>query len=357
MLEVNNCFQCGQCTGLCPKRRVSKYSPRQRINEFLLEERDEASLECLTCGLCSQHCPQTVDYLSFVRDVRTRNFNEEAVAHKSVFTLLCEITNSYPKANGVPSNFGGKNDANSEIAYFPGCVDFFDCFLDVGVNFHEIGESSVNLLNRIGIKPRLLSLRCCGHDALWQGHKKIFGELRRYNTDRIKQSGVKLLVTSCAECFRTFSKDYELDCDVMHLSQILERNKDRLNLQTRNQQVTYHDPCRLGRHMGVYDAPRNVLRTVKGLTLKELDETREDSQCCGVSAWISCNTEAKALMAGKLNSAIRTGAGSIITTCPKCYAHLNCLKNEKPPIKNYNIEVADFAIFLSRLDGEVRKET
>lgn len=354
-MQVDNCYQCGLCTGFCPKRRVSKYSPRLKINEFLLRKRNEASWECLTCGLCSLHCPQTVDYLNFVRELRAKSVNEETVAHKSVFTILCEIMNRNPEANGVPIDFEGETDTNSNIAYFPGCLDFFDCFLDVGVNFHEIGDSSVKLLNKIGIKPRLLSVRCCGHDALWQGHKEIFGELRRYNTDKIQKTGVKTLVTSCAECFRTFSKDYELDCKVVHLSQILEENKDRLKIETKDYKVTYHDPCRLGRHMEVYNAPRNVLQAVKGLTLKELEETREDSQCCGVSAWISCNTEAKVLMVEKLDSALRTGADVLITNCPKCYAHLNCVKNEKPPIKDFDIDVVDLAVFLSRLDGEAKK--
>ncbi len=261
------------------------------------------------------------------------------------------MMNRYPKARGVPVDFEGKTDENCEIAYFPGCIDFFDCFLDIGVNFHEIGNSSVKLLNEIGVEPRLLSLRCCGHDALWQGHKHIFDGLRKYNTDLIEQSGAKILVTSCAECFRTFSKDYELDLEVVHLSQILEKNRDKLNLETKDYKVTYHDPCRLGRHMEVYDPPRNVLQAVKGLTLIELDDTRENSQCCGVSAWVSCNTEAKVLMVEKLDSAMRTGAETLVTACPKCYAHLSCLKNEKPPIKDFEIDVLDLAVFLSRVNS------
>lgn len=352
MSQVNICYQCGLCTGICPKRRVSKYSPRLRINEFLLEKQKEASWECLTCGLCSQHCPQKVDYLSFVRGLRAGNTDEDEIAHKSVFTLLCELMAKYPKSNGVPIDFEGETDENSEIAYFPGCIDFFDCFLDVGVNFHEIGNASIKMLNRIGIKPRLLSLKCCGHDVLWQGRIDLFEELRRYNTEKIGKGGVKTLITSCAECFRTFSMDYKLNCEVVHLSQILERNLDKLNLKVKNSQVTYHDACRLGRHMGVFDAPRNVLKTVKGLDLKELNDAREDSQCCGVSAWISCNTEAKVLMVEKLDSAISTGAETLITTCPKCYAHLNCIKNEKPPIKKFDIDVVDFAVFLSNLESD-----
>lgn len=352
MAKINNCYQCGLCGGICPKRKVSKYSPRVRINEFLNDERKDVSFECLTCGLCSEYCPQTVDYLSFVRDLRTTNTNDDAIAHKSVFTLLVEFMNRNPKSKGVPTNFKGETDPTSEVAYFPGCLDFFDCFLDVGVNFHEIGESSIKLLNITGIKPRLLPLRCCGHDALWQGNKEAFDAVRKYNEEILAKSGIKTLVTSCAECFRTFSKDYELNVEILHVSQLLEKKADLLKLQAKDCKVTYHDPCRLGRHMGVYDAPRNVLQNVKGVKLVELDEAREDSQCCGVSAWVSCNTEAKVLMTEKLDKAAQTGGGTLITTCPKCNAHLNCLKNEKPPIKEFPVEVIDLTVFLSRLNGE-----
>lgn len=348
MAKVTSCYQCGLCSGLCPKRTVSKYAPRPRINEFLFNGRNDGSWECLTCGLCSLYCPQTVDYLDFVRELRAKSSdNSDAIAHKSVFNLLSEIMNRYPSAKGVPTDFQGETDSNNEIAYFPGCLGFFDCFLDIGVNFHQIGDSSVKLLNQIGIKPRMLSMRCCGHDALWQGRKDIFDELKKFNTEQIEKSGIKTLVTSCAECFRTLSKDYKLSCKVVHLSQVLEKNLDRLSIKVKDNKVTYHDPCRLGRHMGVYDAPRNVLTAVKGLTLKELDETRNDAQCCGVSAWVGCSTEAKVLMVQKLDSAIKTGATVLVTACPKCFAHLNCVKNEKPPIKDFNIEVVDFATFLA----------
>ncbi|MEJ2271830.1 MAG: (Fe-S)-binding protein [Candidatus Bathyarchaeota archaeon] len=349
MSKVNNCYQCGLCTGICPKRRISDYSPRSKINKFLLEDSKGESWKCLTCGLCSNYCPQEVDYLDFVRDLRKQQVDEEVIAHKSIFSLTNEIMNKYPNSQGVPTNFKGKIEENSDIAYFPGCIDFFDCFLDVGVNFHEIGESSIKLLNRIDIKPKILSLRCCGHDALWQGDYDTFIKLKKYNEEKIKKSGIKTLITSCAECFRTFSKDYELDIDVVHISQILDKNKDKLNIKTDNSTITYHDPCRLGRHMGIFDPPRNVLSKVKGLELKELDESREDAQCCGVSAWVSCNQEAKFMLVEKLEKAMETNSKTLITSCPKCLAHLNCVKNEKPPIKEFDIDVEDLTVYLSKL--------
>ncbi len=349
MAKINDCYQCGLCTAACPKRRVSKYSPRLKISKFLLENQETNSWSCLTCGLCSQYCPQNVNYLDFVRDLRKQKVDEDVIAHKSIFALISEVMVKHPDAHGVPTDFKGKTDQNSDVAYFPGCLDFFDCFLDVGVNFHEIGESSIKLLNHIDIKPRVLSLKCCGHDSLWQGDSETFNALKKCNKDKIRKSGINTLVTSCAECFRTFSKDYELDIEITHISQILEKNQSRLHIETNGTTVTFHDSCRLGRHMEVYDAPRNVLSKVKGLTLKELDETREDAQCCGVSAWISCDPEAKFLLSEKLDKAANTEAKALITACPKCYAHLSCVKNEKPPMKDFAIDVEDLAVFLSRL--------
>ncbi len=101
--------------------------------------------------------------------------------------------------------------------------------------------------------------------------------------------------------------------------------------------------------MEVYDAPRNVLSKVKGLTFKELDDAREDAQCCGVSAWISCSPETKFLVMEKLEKAMDTNSKTLITACPKCCAHLNCIKNEKPPVRDFNIDVEDLAVFLSKL--------
>ena len=356
MAKISSCYQCGLCSGICPKRRVSKYSPRVRINEALSQDRKDASWDCLTCGLCSEYCPQNVDYVSFVRDLRTDNVNENAIAHKSIFTLLLEFMNENPTFMGVPLDFKGETDPKNDIAYFPGCLGFFDIFLDVGVNFHEIGDSTIRLLNRVGVQPRLLPLKCCGHDALWQGNQNAFEKTRNSNRDLIANSGIKTLVTSCAECFRTFSKDYGLDIEVRHISQVLETKTEMLNLQCKDLTVAYQDPCRLGRHMGVYDAPRNVLRNIKGIKLTELEDTRANSQCCGVSAWVSCDTQAKVLMAEKLEKTARTGATTLITTCPKCYAHLNCLKNEKPPLKDFPVEVVDLTVFLSRLDSQQRRD-
>ncbi len=317
-------------------RRVSKTSPRSSIYNarvYGLETKDIWT--CLTCGLCPMECPQQVDFLSFIKEEREGKEPLE-IAHLGVFTQLADLSS---RLNG---NLAEKSN-DSKYGYFPGCVDSLGLFLhDVKTDFGEITSSSIKLLDKIGIKPRLMQMKCCGHDVLWQGKKDVFDRLKNHNEKYIKESGIDTLVTGCAECYRTFSKDYDLGIKVVHISELL----DRLGLKI-NAEVTYHDPCRLGRHMGVYDAPRKALEA-SGARIKEMEHSKENALCCGVSSFMNCNEQTKALRMARMDEAAATGARTLITTCPKCLAHFNCLKNEKEALKKYDLDVVDLTVFLAR---------
>jgi len=318
-------------------RRVSKTSPRSSIynaNVYGLDTKDIWT--CLTCGLCPIECPQQVDYLGFIKESRDGKKPLE-IAHLGVFSELTELSSK------LDGDLKIEKTAASKYGYFPGCVEALGLFLhDIKTDFGEITSSSLKLLDRLGIKPQVMEMKCCGHDALWQGKRSVFDRLRSYNTRYIKESGIETLVTGCAECYRTFSKDYDLGIKVVHTSELL----GTLGLKI-DEEVTYHDPCRLGRHMGMYDAPRNAL-LLNGIILKEMEHSKEKALCCGVSCFMNCNEQTKALRVLRLDEAVATGAGTLITTCPKCLAHLNCLKNEKEPEKKYDIDIVDLNVFLAR---------
>ena len=315
-------------------RRVSKTSPRSSIynsNVYGLDTKDIWT--CLTCGLCPIECPQQVDFLSFIKEEREGKQPLE-IAHLGVFTELSELSSR------LDGNVVEKS--NSKYGYFPGCVDSLGLFLhDVKTDFGEITTSSLKLLDRLGIKPQVMTMKCCGHDVLWQGKRDVFDRLKKYNTKYIKDSGIETLITSCAECYRTFSKDYELEIKVVHIAELL----DKLGLKI-NAEATYHDPCRLGRHMGVYDAPRRAL-TANGIMIKEMEHSKEKALCCGVSSFMNCNEQTKALRIARMDEAQATGAKTLITTCSKCLAHFNCLKNEKDAVKKYDLDVVDLTVFLA----------
>ena len=342
--NIQACYQCGRCTSICTMRRVSKTSPRSSIynsNVYGIFSKDIWT--CLTCGLCQLECPQQVDFLSFIKEEREGKLPLE-IAHLSVFTELAELSSK------LDSSIKSEQYAtDSKYGYFPGCVEYLGLFLhDVGTNFGEITTSSIKLLDKLGIKPQIIDMKCCGHDILWQGKKDVFDRLKKYNIKYLNETGIEILVTSCAECYRTFSKDYNLGIKVIHISELL----DRLGLKI-DTDVTYHDPCRLGRHIGMYDAPRMALIS-NGVRIKEMEHSKENALCCGVSSFMNCNEQTKAMRIARMNEAQMTGTKTLITTCPKCLAHFNCLKNEKDASIKYNFDVVDLTVFLAQQLKEKR---
>ncbi len=340
MSNVQSCYQCGKCTSVCPMRRVSKTSPRLSIyNANVYGLGTDGIWTCLTCGLCQMECPQQVEFLNFIREER-REKKPLDIAHLGIFSEFTEFSSRLP---------GKKAKSNeSMIGYFPGCVDLLGLFLhDMKTDFGVITASSIKLLNKLGIKCQIMDMKCCGHDVLWQGKNEVFENLKNYNTNYIKESGIDTLITSCAECYRTLSKDYNLGIRIVHISELLYK----LGLSI-DAEVTYHDPCRLGRHMDMYEAPRIALAS-NGIRIKEMEHSKNKALCCGVSSFMNCNEQTKALRILRMDEAMATDTKTMITTCPKCLAHFNCLKNEKEPERIYDFEIVDLCVFLARgLDSE-----
>lgn len=353
------CYQCGECTAACPLRRVSKFNPRSilyNINADIADNKDNNGLwDCLICENCSIICPQGVDLPSLVLDLRREEkVNTDILAHR-VYSEIASFMTCFDK--GVPVEFKGETAEDSEYAYFPGCLDYLDLFMDVGVNFHEIGDYAVMLLNKIGIKPRIVSLKCCGHDVLFQGNHAVFEQLATYNTKKLKELGIKKLIVSCAEGFLTFNRYYDLEgIEVIHISQLLSERMIAAGERARDITVTYHDPCAL-KVFPLYEAPRDAIKK-SGARYIELRHYKDNSLCCGISGMMNCNDMSKALRTFRLAEVKASGADLLVTTCPKCLAHLNCLKHEKEKEREregneaereYKFEIVDLVVFLGRL--------
>ncbi len=372
MLKVSRvCYQCGECTGACPMRRVSKFSPRSFVYNLLaasdsdkeepvsFNTGEQSQWNCLICDNCYIICPQDVDFPALILNLRIEGeegpkakAKEDILAHR-IFSEIATFMTHFDK--GVPTDFKGETDEESEYGYFPGCLDYLDLFMDVGVNYHEIGDYAVKLLNEIGIKPRIISLKCCGHDVLYQGNYNIFEQLAAYNTEKIKKLGIKKLVVSCAEGFLTFKKYYKLvGVEVIHISQLLSEQMefaDAEKARNRAITVTYHDPCAMKRFQ-LYDAPRDAIKK-SGVKYVELTHSKDNALCCGVSGMMNCNDMSKALRAFRLGEVKERKVDVLITTCPKCLSHLSCLKHES----EYNFEIADLAVFLGRLLDSASEHT
>jgi heterodisulfide reductase subunit D len=362
------CLDCGVCGGVCPTARVNRrFSPRLLVQRALLapEEvlREPDLWSCLACGSCSSLCPSNVDFPGFVRRLRAeaRQAGQRGVAaHGGVFTAIARLS---PQAGARRLAWAEGLDVapEGELVFFAGCAPYFDVvFRDIGVRPTETLRDSVRLLAAAGLKPALLAAEaCCGHDALWTGNVALFERLARHNLEQIAASGAKRVVTACPECARTLKLDYPAlggasGFEVLHLSQLLDELLEAGRLEARLEgRAVFHDPCRLGRHLKATEEPRRVLSRLEGLELAEAEDFGERSLCCGTASWQNCDYFSEAIRVRRLQEASATGAGMLVTACPKCEIHFRCTMSCRPEERGLDagLEVIDLARLLARGAG------
>lgn len=361
--RVNDCIECGKCTANCPiSRFTDAYSPRLNVGTFIQGHPDqllgdERLWDCLTCGMCNVRCPADVKYTEFMKHMRLEAFQEGKEAScshggaiQSLMRIMTSDTINQNRLEWVPKelNYADKG----EVVYFVGCLPYFDAFFtDLEVNTLDSARGVLKILNHLNITPVLLkNERCCGHDMLWSGDLDNFKKLAHHNVAEIKKAGAKKVLFSCAEGYRTFKLDYPqyvdgFDLEIIHISELIAEHTSSNGLAFKNldRAVTYQDPCRLGRHMNVYDAPREVMNAIPGLELKEMMKNRKTAVCCGTSAWMNCTLTNKQIQAYRLRSAKATGADLLVTSCPKCYIHFKCAQKDDKISDEIGIEIQDFS--------------
>lgn len=229
------------------------------------------------------------------------------------------------------------NRADSiDILYYVGCTASFD------INVKEVGINTINILDALGLRYGILGSqeKCCGSVLLRIGDFE-FERLSKHNIELFNSLNLKMLVTSCAGCYRTIKVDYrkvgKLNMEVLHTSELLARLIREKKLELKHEvplKVTYHDPCHMGRHSNVYDTPREVLNAIPGLEFVEMERIREFSRCCGAGGGLKAGfSDIQNQMAQeRVRDAEKTGAQRLVSTCPFCYQGLqigiNAIRSE-----------------------------
>ncbi len=362
--QIDYCMECGLCTGSCPiSRELSAFSPRQMIKRAVLDPDgglvgSREIWACLSCANCSGRCPAEIDFPEFIRAHRQQarragNFPQES--HHGIMQAIAglQTRNIKQQRTGWAQNAGQFRDTG-QYFYFVGCLPFFDVtFRYLNLSPLETARSMLTLLNKMGIEPVISDQeRCCGHDALWCGDHTTFQKLAESNLAVIKASGAKTVIFSCPEGYVTFKNYYPkhfgaLPFEVIHMTEFLARElpKTGLTFQASSAEtITYHDPCRLGRLAGIYEAPRQLLGMLPEIKLVEMERNRENALCCGTSAWMECSGYSKAIQTERIQEAIQTGAQTLITACPKCRIHLACAQSGT----DINLKMADLYTFLNQ---------
>jgi NADPH-dependent glutamate synthase beta subunit-like oxidoreductase len=281
-------------------------------------------------------------------------FTEEQAIKEANRCLNC---NCCCNSDQIPEDFEKALDASGIMISNYGSQDNMSSLN--APDYLEIPKSVIGILNQNNIVPVVLSgEKCCGHDAIWRGDVETFKTLAEYNVNLFKDAGVKTLIFNCAEGYYTWKYEYkdmykgkdEFDFEIYHITEFILKEKllEDISFPSLDKiKVTYHDPCRLGRMSNVFDAPREVLKQIPSVQIVEMEDTMQDAECCGVSAYISCNEDSKKFQEKKILQAIETGAEYLITACPKCIAHLNCYLNEHRELKE-KIKVIDIISFLGK---------
>ncbi len=361
------CYQCGLCDTVCPWNRVRDFSMRHIVRQAafgLPEIEGEDIWRCTTCGACPQACPRGVGTIDVSVSFR-RIASEAGISPPPIHTTSVNLG-----AEGNP--LGEPRDQRGdwakelsvkpftegmEILYFPGCYPSYDSRLK------KVAAATANILNQAGVDFGILGAKenCCGESIRKAGDEELFKRLAKENIKAFIDNGVKKILVSSPHCYHTFSNEYtefRANFEVVHISQFLLEliNEGRLKLSKEyKKKITYHDPCYLGRHNGIYDEPREVLKKVPGLELVEMPDSRENSLCCGGGGgriWME-TPKGERFADLRLEQATGVRAEVLVTSCPYCIINF---EDSRLALEDSEvIEVKDITEIIQEAIGEPKK--
>ena len=350
------CYQCGLCDTVCPWNRVRTFSMRKIIREAtfgLTDIETEEMWRCTTCGNCPRQCPRGVKIIEAGVSLR-RISTEYGVFPTPVSPIRGVSASLLGKGNPLSEDREKRADwaeglsvkpfaEGMEILYFPGCYLCYDPRLK------KVAQATAKILKAAGVEFGILGSKenCCGESIRKTGDEELFKRLARENIKTFVENGVQKILVSSPHCYHTFKNEYSefrVNFEVVHISQYLaELVKDgRLQFNGEyGKKVTYHDPCYLGRHNGVYDEPREVLKQIPGLELVEMSDTLEDSLCCGGGGgriWME-TVKGERFSDLRLEQTVNVEAKALVTSCPYCITHfeesaLSFEEGQAPEIKD-----------------------
>jgi Fe-S oxidoreductase len=316
---------------------------------------------CTTCGACVEQCPVDIEHVDHIVDMRRYQVLIESSFPSEAGVMLRNLEN---KGNpwGAPQNT--REDWTKGLDFeVPrvGETEDFDYLFWVGCAgaFEDRAKKTTRavakLLHEAGVNYAILGEgeTCTGDPARRIGNEFVFQMLAQQNVETLQEANVKKIVATCPHCFNTLGNEYEqlgLKVEVVHHTQLLAHlvKEGKLTpVQPVEGDVTYHDPCYLGRHNRVFDAPREVLGESVG-NLVEMPRNQERSFCCGAGGarmWME-EKIGKRINVERTEEALATGAKTIAVGCPFCYTMIGDGVTGKG--EQENVEVVDVATVLLR---------
>ncbi|MFX1233895.1 MAG: (Fe-S)-binding protein [Promethearchaeota archaeon] len=240
---------------------------------------------------------------------------------------------------------------NAEWVYFIGCTSNY--------RQQKLRDATIRFLKKTKVDFTLIDEHCCCSPIIRTGQTEPVKDFINYNLSQMRTAGASKIITSCAGCYRTIKKDWlkygpELNFEVFHTIELIKKYLDEKRLKFKseyNKTLTYHDPCHLGRHIGMYEVPREVINQIPGINFVEMNRNRENAWCCGAGGGVKIGYPDWALEVSKerLEEAMKTGARIVSSICPFCRTNFSDA-NQKFEM---NFEILDLIEIFDKLDYEL----
>lgn len=374
--DLHACLQCGYCNFVCPIQLnadrgfeswrvrgkmyyLKSYAHPGTFDRLLMrrpritQEFVERIYNCTACGYCQHVCHAGIrfnDRWEQVKEWLVKNGLGPLERHRALRSRVLAKHNPYDephekREDWVPRT--ARRSRNPEVLYFAGCTASY--------RQQKIAADTLRVLEAAGVEYDILGRDewCCGSPLIRTGQTDVLTDekdgLVKHNLREIEKRGVGTVVTACAGCFMTLSHNYpiyagKLDFELYHLTQFVDKliSEKRLVLKRPlPKRVAYHDPCHIGRHFGIFEEPRRILRAFPDSTYLELPHNRYDSRCCGAGGGykIQFNERAEYIASLRVKEALAVGAEMLVSACPFCVTNLTA----GAKLAGARIEVAELA--------------
>ena len=397
ILDIYTCTECGRCQAVCPAYATEKPLSPKKFNEDLRHHlydktpwiiqmmqqkgdtngdgepaeydgasligeviKDETIWSCTTCKACEEACPLFIEFIDRFVELRRQLVLEESRFPAELTNIFKNLENSgnpwgmppddreaWSEGLAVPK----MREVEGEVEYliFVGCAGAFD------QKAQKTLQSLVKILNAAGVNYAILGKEetCTGDPARRVGNEYLYQMMAEQNVETLNAASFKKVITSCPHCYNTIRNEYPQlggNYDVVHHTEVIQSLIDSGKIALEKplgKTITYHDSCYLGRHNGVYDAPRNILSAIPGVKLEEMPRSRNKGFCCGAGGgrmWLDEN-KPRVNQNRVDEAATETNATMVGTACPFCSIMIDDGINETG--RSDAMETKDVAILVA----------
>lgn len=362
--DVLMCIGCGNCLLACPVYDVTgpAFGTRGRqggIGVALASKQKSAEYAaerglylCVSCGSCKERCPVSIDIRQDIFDARGAcgegMLSEE---QKSALSSIGNYDNPWMQPRAARAKWAKDMELpeRGEVVFYPGCSQ--------SLLRPELARKTVELLRDAGLSPAYLGSKesCCGSLARKLGDEEAFKKQIKKLMDQFSKAGAKKVIVTCPGCLVSLNLGKEIsgakDIEFIHVTQALSKARKKKSVSGKTAvKVTYHDSCELGRGLGIYDPPRDLIGKIQGVQLVEMDHNRENSDCCGSGAGVKSGYPelSDAIAKKRIKMASKTGASVLLTSCPWCYENLSGNSTKEMAVR----DLIDFIYESDRLRKE-----